>query len=55
MNQRNWIIAAVVVIVLIVGYLVMRPGEQAPTETAAPPAATMEQPATTEPPAQPAQ
>ena len=47
MNQRNWIIAAVVVIILIIGYYAMRPGAQAPTETATPPA-------TTEQPAQPA-
>jgi hypothetical protein len=47
MNQRNWIIAAVVVIILIIGYYALRPGAQAPTETATPPA-------TTEQPAQPA-
>jgi hypothetical protein len=46
MNQRNWIIAAVVVIILVIGYFVW-PRAEAPTETATPPA-------TTEPPAQPA-
>jgi hypothetical protein len=47
MNQRSWIIAAVLVIILIIGYFMMRPGAEAPTEAATPPA-------TTEQPAQPA-
>jgi type II secretory pathway component PulM len=46
MNTRNWIIAAVAVVLLVVIYFVVfQPGAEAPTEITAPPAATEPAPA----------
>jgi hypothetical protein len=47
MTTQNWIIVAVVVLVIIAGYFLLRPTGETPADTAAPPA-------TTEQPAQPA-
>jgi hypothetical protein len=46
MNTRNWIIAAVAVVLLIAIYFVFfQPGAEAPTEITAPPATTEPAPA----------
>jgi hypothetical protein len=48
MNTRNWIIAAVAVVLLIAIYfyfVVFQPGAEAPTEITAPPATTEPAPA----------
>jgi hypothetical protein len=46
MNTRNWIIAAVAVVLLIAIYFVVfQPGAEAPTQITAPPATTEPAPA----------